>query len=150
MRLTAQSVEFHGMSFAQYESVRLSRDVLNHEADEHNLRLEIEHDQTVISREAQARKATRAAIRRAGGRSRTKDGKAYREIQAEQQRVKTTTLQSTADLDTSPTPSLTPAIRNDSQQESKANTSQSLTVVESKSTPANAALQALLKMRKSK
>jgi hypothetical protein len=137
------------MSFAQYEALEGERLTLTQLAEEHNLALEIQHDEEAIERENVARRATQDALRKAGRRSRTADATAKRDAQANAARVQTKTLATTA------VPAVPAAPQRPAAAIAPAQSRPSTTAAESESpqpasTSTNNALQALLNLRKPK
>lgn len=96
MHLSDRCLDHLGKTFADTEYLNDARLTLEQLADEHNLALEIQNDEEAIAREKTARVATKAALHRAAGRSRTSGAAEKREVEAKRARVKTKVLETTA------------------------------------------------------
>lgn len=92
MYLADESIDFAGKSFAEVAHVEDARLTLRELADEHNLALEIEHDEASAAREKFARSRTQAALDKAGSRSRTAGAVQMRTAEATRNRQKQKSL----------------------------------------------------------
>jgi hypothetical protein len=145
MTLAPRSLQHLGKSFAEFESVKEARLTLNELGEEHNLSLLIQHDEEAEAREKEARAAATAALRRAGGRSRTNGAVEMRDAEAKRNRAAMKTLATTAVDSGTSVPS--PASVRPAAPPSPATNASALSTSNA-STSANAALQVLLNLRK--
>lgn len=144
MHLSDRCSDHAGKSFAEVEAVEEARLTLAELADEHNLRLEIQHDEEAIAREKQARAQVKAALDNAAGRSRTNGAAERRAVAVKKARAKTKVLATTADAPPAPAPAVRPV----QTQAAVPVGPDASPPVSSSTTGANAALQALLNLKK--
>ncbi|WP_431102919.1 hypothetical protein [Roseateles noduli] len=95
MYLADDCIDSAGKTFAEVEDVEEARLTLAELAAEHNLALEIAHDEASAAREKAARAKTQAALDKAGSRSRTTGAVAMRDDEARRNRLKQKALPAT-------------------------------------------------------
>ena len=159
VHLSEQFISYAGLSWAEMESIENARMTLDDLADEHNLTLALRHDVAAISREKVAQSAVNKAISKAPGRARTNGGLAQRLKEVKQNKVQTKVLRSTTGVTTTTEPNVSAAApftriasspTKGAARPSPAPVSAPSVVIASPpaKTTANAALQALLNLRK--